>query len=342
MLITIFSLIVLFAVALFIFLYTGPQLPKNIDDLVKEVKNEVLPELIPGDTGYAKNQKVSIFYNSIGNPHTAKGTILFVCGHSSTLIDWQAYIIQPFLDADYHVVRYDNRGLGMSNWMENWSKHNAYTLDDMAKDGMAVLDALHIQKAHIVGMSMGGMIGQQMAINHGDRVLSLTSIMSSGFYYDPKLSNLPLKFSIDFVRYLLKYGIRLTEENGIKFHLAVNLMLKGEGNYSIDHKEILQKALYTLRKRKGVNRKVRHQHTAAIQKSGSRYDQLPHIKVPTLVIHGTTDPLVLFDHAKKYAPMIPHAKTLFIEGMGHDMPKPFMDKMKTAMLKNFERATITQ
>lgn len=329
-------------IATIIFFNTGQSLPKGIDKLVREVQNEPLPELIPGKTGYANNNGVKIFYNSIGNPYKAKGTVLFVCGHSSTLLDWQPHIYQPLLDAGYHILRYDNRGLGMSDWLDNWTKEKAHTLEDMAKDGMAVLDALNIPKAHIVGMSMGGMIAQRMAISHSDRVHSLTSVMSTGWYDDPKLTNLPKGFLANFIRYFFRYGLKRTEANAMKWHLAVILMLKGKGNYMIDHKEVLQKALYTLRKRKGFNLKVRDQHTLAIQKSGSRYAELSNIKAPTLVIHGMDDPLVYFEHAEKYAPMIPQCKTLYLEGMGHDMPAAYMDKMATAMLQTFQEANVTQ
>ena len=110
-------------------------------------------EHITGITGTANNKGVSIFYNAIGKPE--KGNILLVNGHTQTLLDWPTYFFQPLVDAGYRVIRYDNRGVGMSDWMEGWNKTNVYTLEDMATDALAILDDLSIKKAHIIGVSMG-------------------------------------------------------------------------------------------------------------------------------------------------------------------------------------------
>lgn len=329
------AVLALFIMAFLIFLYSGIQLPKDTMQLIDAVQQEPMPELVPEKTGYAKSGDISIFYNHISNENTTKGTVLFVNGYSSTLLDWQPYIFEKMLEAGYAVIRYDNRGLGMSDWMKNWDKKNPYLLTDMAKDGIAILDKLGIEKAHVVGMSMGGMIGQTMAIEHPERVASLTSIMSTGNYHDPALTAVPSGFKRDFARIILRYTIiNRGEINAMKAHLMAWKLLKGTG-YPLDKKNILQKALYELRKRKGYNPKVGFQHEAAIVNSGSRYEQLGQITAPTLVIHGKADPLILFEHAEKYAPMIPNATTLFIEGMGHDMPRVHNDAICGAMIKLF-------
>lgn len=319
------------------FMYSGVQLPSDVPQLMAEVKKEPFLDLVPGKTGYAKNGDISIFYDYISNENTTKGTVLFVDGYGSTLLDWQPYTFEKVLEAGYAVIRYDNRGLGMSDWMKNWDKKNPYLLTDMAKDGMAVLDELGIEKAHVVGMSMGGMIGQTMAIEHNDRVASLTSVMSSGNYHDPELTAIPKPFFRNFIRVVLRYGLIRTEDNAMKFQVMAWKMLKGNGDYPLDTKGILQKAWYELKKRKGYNAKVGMQHETAIKKSGSRYDKLGRITAPTLVIHGKDDPLILLEHALKYAPMIPNAQTLYIDGMGHDIPKVNNEEMTKAMITNFER-----
>lgn len=323
------------AIVLIIVIYSGPQLPKETNKILKAIlaPNAILPELITGQTGYAKNGEVSIWYELIRNEKTTKGTILLVGGLSCTVLDWQDYTYQPFLEAGYQVIRFDNRDVGMSDWMHNWSRQNHYTLEDMAKDAVAVLDALQIQKAHVVGMSMGGMISQRIAISHSDRVLSLTSIMSTGYMHDPELKGVTSQFILNMARFIIRYRDLTKTENKIKLHLGIQRMLLGKGGYAFDNKAMMQKALYELTKRKGFNKKSRDQQGYAIKKSGSRYEELKQLNVPTLVIHGTTDPLVLFEHGQKYAPMIPNAKTLFIDGMGHDFPRVHMPKMAKAIME---------
>ena len=122
-----------------------------------------------------------------------------------------------------------------------------------------------------------------------------------------------------------------TEESRMKFHLAVQYILKGKGDYDLDDKAILVKSRYELSKRNGYNAKSEQRHGAAIKNSGSRYEELKNLDLPSLVIHGTDDPLIEFRHAQKYAPMIPGVTTLFIEGMGHDLPRKLTPKILGAI-----------
>jgi pimeloyl-ACP methyl ester carboxylesterase len=335
----ILGLLLILLIGLFIFVnYIAPPLPEGAEQLIKQIKSEALPELIEGETGIAKNGSISIGYESIGDQKTAKASIVFICGHTQIMLDWPKHIYQPFLDAGYHVIRFDNRGVGASDWMKDWTKKNAYTLEDMATDVIAILDHLQIAKAHIIGMSMGGMISQRLAISHTDRVLSLTSIMSTGYFNDPKLVNVPPDFYRKLVALMLKYPVSSKKlDNQLKLNLSIRNLLLGDGPYDLNSKYILQKAYYELKKRRGYNAKATDQHTQAINKSGSRYEELKNIQVPTLVIHGKADPLIKLEHAKKYAPMIPHADTLFIEGMGHDLPNLYSKQITDQILKNLEK-----
>lgn len=338
-----FTVLAIVIIGYLIFINSAPALPKNIDTLISQVQSAPIPEFTEGKTGTATNGSISIGYESIGNQATNKGTILLVNGHTQTLLDWPKYFYQHFIDAGYHVIRYDNRGIGTSDWIKDWNKKNPYLLKDMAKDGLAILDKLGIEKAHIIGMSMGGMIGQRLAISHPERVHSLTSIMSTGFYFDPKLVNVPRPFYRKLVAYTLKYISGLKKENiKMKYHYAIQQLLIGKGGYQLNTKYILQKALYDLRKRKGFNMKATDQHSLAIKASGSRYEELGKITAPTLVIHGKDDPLIEFPHAPKYASMIPNASTLFVAGMGHDIPEVHTPELVTNILKNIEKgATIS-
>jgi pimeloyl-ACP methyl ester carboxylesterase len=331
--------LVLIAIAYIIFVKTGQKLPAETDARIYEILNAKetdLPELVTGQTGYAKNGDVAIWYELISNENTTKGSILLISGLSQTAMDWQSYIYEPLVDAGYQVIRFDNRGVGMSDWIKNW-KENKYSLEDMAKDAIAVLDALKIEKAHVMGMSMGGMIGQRLAISYPERFLTLTSVMSTGFFYDKELTQAPIPFIANMYRYILRYRDLTKMENRLKLHLGVQRMLMGKGGYDHDNKATLQKAYYELKKRKGYNIHSQVQHGYAIKKSGSRYEELKKLNLPTLVIHGTDDPLVVFKHGQKYAPMIPNATALFIEGMGHDYPRAYMPKIAKAILENLKK-----
>lgn len=339
-----YILITILAIVLigsYLFINSAPPLPDNVEEMINQIKSEGVPEFIKGRTGKAKNGEVDIFYEVIGNQSTTKETIILICGHTQILLDWPDYFYQPLVDAGYQVIRFDNRGVGNSDWMPNYDKKNPFTLEDMAKDVIAILDKENIEKAHIVGMSMGGMIGQRLAISHSDRVLSLASIMSTGYFYDPALTNVPKNFYKNLIAVSLKYPINSKKEmTKLKLNLAIRQLQDGKGDYDLDSKLVLQRGYYELNKRRGYNIKATDQHSLAITKSGSRYEELGQIEVPTLVIHGTTDPLIKFEHAKKYAKMIPNVETLFIEGMGHDLPPIHTPQMTTAILKNLAKVEV--
>lgn len=339
MLLILTGLVGVFIIGLFIFINSAPSLPPETDSIIADVLESEIPEIITGITGKAKSGEIEIWFESITPADKPKATVLLIMGHGITALAWPEYFFQPLIDSGYQVVRYDNRGLGMSDWMENWDTDDPYALEDMAKDALAVMDALRVEKAHIIGLSMGGMIGQRMAISHADRVLSLTTISSTGYLEDPELPGIPKQFFIDLIKYVLKYGLWQTEKGTIKFFVGMIQLLKGDGDYTIDIKAIAETVLYELRKRRGdFNTKVGVQHTAAIYTSGSRYDELGAINVPTLVIHGKSDPLIPFDHAEKYASMIPGAKTLWLEGMGHDLPQIYAPRIIEEVLRIIQSA----
>ncbi|MEM1119935.1 MAG: alpha/beta hydrolase [Bacteroidota bacterium] len=321
------------------FINSAPPLPADVDEVIRQIQTETLPELLEGRLGTTQNGNISIGYEVIENQVDAVETVVLINGHSQIMLDWPKYFYQPLVDAGYSVIRFDNRGVGSSDWLPDYDKKKPYLLEDMAKDVIAILDKENISKAHIIGMSMGGMIGQRLAISHADRVLSLTSIMSTGYFYDPTLTNLPRDFYKNLIAVSLKYPLSTKDvATQMKLNLAIRQLQDGQGDYTLDHTLVLQRCLYEMTKRKGYNKKVVDQHSLAIEKSGSRYEELGNIMVPTLVIHGTTDPLIKFEHAEKYSAMIPEAKTLFIDGMGHDLPPKHVPSMMKAITANFERA----
>ena len=226
----------------------------------------------------------------------------------------------------------------MSDWMENWDSNSPYSLDDMVSDGIAVLDALDIKEAHVIGVSMGGMIAQQLTINHPDRVLSLTSIMSSGNIIDPNLPPISTDIVQEFIKAGLKYGLIKSERNTIKLHIATRMTLMGDSSYTLDVKTLAEQVLYNLRKRKGYNSQASAQHQAAVLASGTRYEKLRTLDKPTLIVHGKSDPFIPLENGEKCADIIPNADTLWVEGMGHDLPDAYVDIVVEKIITNLRRA----
>lgn len=332
--------IVLVIIAASIYIFTsGPELPPDIDAVIEQVLKSELPELIKGKTGFANSDGVKIWYESIESADTNKGAVLLIMGIANDALAWPDYFIQPLVDSGYQVIRFDNRGTGMSDWMEDWDSDSPYTLEDMANDGFVVMDELGIKKSHIVGISMGGMIAQEMTIKHPERVLSLTSMMSSGYMEDPELPGIPADIIKEFIILGIKYTLSSSEENTIKTGVASRLLLMGDTKYDPNVKSIAEYILYNNRKRKGYNSDASKQQMTAVSVSGSRYDKLKQIKIPILIIHGTSDPMIPIEHGRKCAELIPNADTFWVKGMGHDIPDIFAERIIGKIVKNFQRAS---
>jgi len=316
----------------------GPTLPPETDGTIQRVLRAELPDLVQGQTGYATSGQVEIWYESIEPKGSPKGTVLLIMGIGNDALAWPGYFLQPIVDAGYRVVRHDHRGTGLSDWIEDWDPAHPYTLDDMAGDGIAVLDDLGVEKAHVVGISLGGMIAQQIAISYPDRVVSLTSLMSSGYVEDPGLPGLSGELATELVKLGIKHGLLGSEKSTIKMFVASQQLLMGDPPYDLDVQAISEQVLYNLRVRRGYNPQASRQHQAATLASGSRYEDLAKLKVPALIIHGKSDPFIPLAHGEKCARIIPGAQTLWLEGMGHDMPRLFVDTILNEMFDHFTRA----
>jgi pimeloyl-ACP methyl ester carboxylesterase len=206
----------------------------------------------------------------------------------------------------------------------------------MAGDGIAVLDDLGVDRVHVVGVSLGGMIAQQMAILYPERVASLTSMMSSGYAADPGLPGFSAEIATEFAKLGIRYGLPGTEKGTIKMTVASQYLLMGDPAYEVDVRTIAEQVLYSLRERRGYNPQAAQQHTAAALASGSRYEDLRNLAMPALVIHGKTDPMIPMEHGRKTARSIRGAKTLWVEGMGHDLPRQFVDTIVAQLLEHFQ------
>lgn len=321
-------LVFLFVGLLIYAIVSGPRLPSETDEIIESVLEREIPDIVAGRTGTALSGGLKIWYESISPNGPPTGTILLNSALGGHALDWPPKFVQAFIEAGYRVVRYDPRGTGMSDWMETWSFKHPYSLADMAGDAIEVLNVLEIQKAHVVGLSMGGMIAQEIAIQCPERVASLTLMMTSGFIGDPEVPGLSSRFFFaSFVKGvpLWKYRLLGGEKNLIKERIAKQISVTGYDG--LDVRETAEVLLYDLRKRRGLNLRAILQHQSAVTVSGPRYDELRKLDIPTLVIHGTADRFIPVEHGKKLADVIPNASGMWLAGVGHVFPVPDMQSL---------------
>lgn len=314
------------------------NLPPETDAILNQVFSSELPELVVGQTGYATSDGLQIWYESIVPDGLVRGTVLLIMGNGGSAFEWSPKFIQMFVDNGYQLIRYDHRSTGLSDRVENWSRNNPYSLVDMARDAAAVLDVLKVQKAHLIGFSMGGMIAQEAAVNHSDRIASLTLLSTSGYVGDPDLPGLTSAYLFTALMKglpLSRYRMLGGERNLIKERLAK--MIAVSGYEDLDIKETAEVALYDMRKRRGVSFKGALQHQMAVTVSGSRYDKLQTLNVPTLVVHGMADQLMPVEHGHKLAELIPNAEGLWLDGVGHVFPYPQMNRVNGAILAHLNK-----
>jgi pimeloyl-ACP methyl ester carboxylesterase len=281
------------------------------------------------------------------HPATAdKPVVLLIMGLGMQLIAWPPEMVQALVDAGYRVVRFDNRDVGLSSHFDQLGKPNLlwaslkhkiglvpsapYTLGDMAADALGVLDALGIAQAHVVGVSMGGMIAQRVAIAAPQRTLSLTSIMSSSGarglpQAEPKVMQ-----------------AMISRPNGTSVQAVVDHTVRlfkaiGSPAYPTPEAELRERVA------QGIHRSFHPVGTLrqmlAIVSDITRAAQLTRITSPTLVIHGKADPLVPYACGEDTARRIPGAKLVGIDGMGHDLPPEPVAQILAAMVPHLNAAT---
>ena len=269
---------------------------------------------------------IDIYYEENG---PADGpVILLVMGLGAQMIAWPDEFIHGLVSKGYRVIHYDNRDVGMSQRMEGakaphlvWTMFKAriglpvrvpYTLGDMAADGIGLLDALGIDKAHVVGASMGGMIVQLMAANHPERTLSMTSIMSSS-----GKAGLPGARPDIQRQFMVKRPPDASREEAVAFGAALvsAFSFPDPARPENAHAEMTAKAFDRGYYPVGTRRQL-----LAIIADGSRVERLKAIKVPTLVVHGGADPLVPKEGSEDIARHIPGARLEIIDEMAHDLP----------------------
>ncbi|MGH8726946.1 MAG: alpha/beta fold hydrolase [Burkholderiales bacterium] len=271
----------------------------------------------------AKANGIDLVYDSFGKPRDAP--LLLIASFGEQMIAWHEEFCTRLAARGYWVIRFDNRDAGLSSKMNNSDVSDTaglasvfakgmfvaapYTLKEMADDTAGLLDTLEIQSAHIVGISMGGMIAQMMAIRHGKRVRTLTSMLSTtGDSMLPSPTQEALK--------VLLTPAPVDRAGYVEHCIRSWRVLEGPA-FPLDEaraREYAERSYDRGLARAGTARQMR-----AVMASGSRKQALKGVTVPTLVIHGDADPLVPLAGGMDTANAIPGAKLLVIEGMGHTL-----------------------
>ena len=271
--------------------------------------------------------------------------VLLIMGLGMQLIAWPPELVRGLVEAGYRVVRFDNRDAGLSQHFDalgtpsvlwaslkyrlGWRIKPPYSLQDMAADALGVLDALQIERAHIVGASMGGMIAQRLALLAPQRVLSLTSLMSSS-----GARGLPGPRP-EVARAMLKRPASNSIDAAIDYAVGVLKAVSGAG-FPVGDAALRERARTAVSRcfyPEGVVRQM-----VAVMADGARADALAQVAVPTLVLHGKDDPLVPFACGEDTARRIPGARLVGIDGMGHDLPSGVVALLLPALMSHLSAA----
>jgi pimeloyl-ACP methyl ester carboxylesterase len=264
--------------------------------------------------------EIELCYETFGDP--GDEPLLLVMGLATQMIAWQEPFCEELAGRGFFVIRFDNRDCGRSTnltdrrpptlgqMLRRKRDAAAYSLGDMAGDAVGLLDHLGIDRAHVVGASMGGMIAQTIAIRFPERVRSLVSIMSNT---GDRLSGQPA-----FKVYPIFLKRAPQDRDGYIEHTIK--LYKAIGSPGFERDEAEMRAMFGRSFDRGVSAAASGRQLMAILADGDRAPQLRGVRVPALVIHGTSDKLVAKSGGRKTAKSIPGARLLEIDGMGHDLP----------------------
>lgn len=281
---------------------------------------------------YLMSNGIRIAYETAGDPKDVP--LLLIMGLGMQMTGWPDDFVEQLVDMGFYVVRFDNRDCGLSDKFEHagtpslalamlkhlvrWPLKGAYDLHDMAADAMGVMKALGINKAHVVGASMGGMIAQIVAATHPERVLSLTSIMSTS-------GRRGLPGPTRAARAALLARPAGSDAESLIAHGVHVFRAIGSPAYPTSEQQLRARIGASIRRNVCPGGVVRQM--LAIAASGDRCKLLASIRVPTLVIHGAADPLVQLAAGVDTARVVPGARLEVIEGMGHDLPAQLLERI---------------
>ena len=288
---------------------------------------------------------IEIHYEEHGKPEDP--AMLLIMGFGAQLTLWPDELVDELVGHGFRVIRYDNRDIGLSQKFDGvmapglvkmtlmskigLTPRVPYTLADMAADGIGLLDALGIDRAHIVGASMGGMIAQHVAAKYPDRCLSFTQVFSTTG--NPKLP--PAK------KEALQALVTRPKSDAEEELVSHGIMLArtiGSPGYPSPEERLRERTLTSVRRSFYPEGPTRH--LSAIVADGDRSSMLGDIRVPTLVLHGEDDPLVPCEGGKHTAECIPNAKLKTIPGWGHDLPLELVDEL-AGEIASHARSSVT-
>jgi len=291
----------------------------------------------------ANGVQIEVEDSGPGPAGAPRPAVLLIMGLGMQLVAWPPELVQGLVDAGYRVIRHDNRDVGLSQRMENLGKPNLlwaglqhklgfaprppYTVADMAADALGVLDALGVQQAHVVGMSMGGMIAQRLALAAPNRVLSLTSVMSSS-----GAPGLPQARPEVMAALLRRPSGR--DRQAVVDHYVRLFRVIGSPGFESPEAELRQRIEQA--SDRGFYPVGTLRQMLAVMADSSRAAQLGQISAPTLVFHGKDDPLLPYACGEDTARRIPGAHLIGVPGMGHDLPLPVVDRLLAALLPHMK------
>ena len=314
--------------------------------------------------GIAEVNDISIWWEDFGDP--SNPSVFLIMGANANCMQWPLEFINPIVEQGFHVVRFDNRDVGKSTWFykesviskiakllplsiskylinlvfnivtddegnftaSEQSSKAKYNLNDMAKDAISLMDHLKIDKAHIVGASMGGMITQVIGLDHPERALSLTPIMSSPGMGDPDLSTMTPAL-IEGMKESFMMNIQGNYEDGV---VRIYRELTGS-RFPFDEEKFREKMKPSMEH--GHNPHAGH--GAAVGASPNRRSRLKEISIPTLVIHGTEDAILPLDHGQAIADGIQNSEMMIMEGVGHELPEELNDEIIAKLVDHFNK-----
>ena len=264
--------------------------------------------------------------------------MLLIMGFGAQLTLWPDELVEALASRGFRVIRYDNRDIGLSHKFDGVKAPGLvkmtllsklglkpkvpYTLADMADDGAGLLDTLGIEKAHIVGASMGGMIAQHFVSRHADKCLSLTTIFSTTG--NPKLPPAKPEAMKALVTRPDSTDVEVLVEHGMMVARTI-----GSPGYPTEDERLRERTTASVRRSFYPEGPTRH--LSAIVADGDRRGMLKDVNVPTLVLHGEDDPLVPCEGGRDTAASIPGAKLKTIPGWGHDLPLELVDELADAI-----------
>ena len=254
--------------------------------------------------------------------------VLLVSGADSHCTRWTPDLIRPLADHGFRVVRYDHRDCGLSTKV---SSEIGYTLDDLADDALAVLDEHGIDRAHVVGRSMGGMVAQVLALDHPRRVETLTLVSTTPGLGDDRLPS-ATNWLVEQMAERLFAPPPTTPQQRVAWIVEMDEMFSGI-RYPVATGDRIRVAIDEVERcwypESG--------HGPAVNSSPSRLDRLGEVTVPTLVVHGTTDPIFSVEHALALAEGIPDSELWLVENLGHEFPDGLVSDLLPRLLTHLGR-----